>query len=217
MQIYFIPGLGADRRMYYHQLKLFPQAIVLEHLPAVKGESLPAYAKRVAALIDSSSPFILVGTSLGGMISMEISRILKPEKLILISSVKNRSELPGFIRSMKYLNLHRLFSGKTYQRLNKIAARRLDSRSDSEAAQLIKAMMLDMQPEFIEWAINAVINWHPPIDYRADVVHIHGSNDLLFPIRKIKNSIVINNGTHIMNITMSKEVNQHILAAINSL
>ncbi len=217
MQIYFIPGLGADRRMYYHQLKLFPQAIVLEHLSAVKGESLPDYAKRVAALIDSSSPFILIGTSLGGMISMEISRILKPEKLILISSVKNRNELPGFIRSMKYLNLHRLFSGKTYQRLNKIAARRLDSRSDSEAAQLIKAMMLDMQPEFIEWAINAVINWNPPIEYRTDVVHIHGSNDLLFPIRKIKNPLVVNQGTHIMNITMSKEVNQHILAAINSL
>ena len=123
--------------------------------------------------------------------------------------------MPGFIRSMKYLRLHRLFSGKTYQRLNKIAARRLDSRNDSEAAKLIKAMMLDMQPEFIEWAIDAVIKWNPPLDYRTDVVHIHGTNDLLFPIQKIKNAITVNKGTHIMNMTMSAEVNKHILMALN--
>lgn len=217
LKIYFIPGLGADRRMYYHQLRLFPQAVVLEHLPAVKGETLALYARRVAALIDTSAPFALVGTSLGGMIAMEISRILKPEKVILIASVKNRSELPGFIKSMKYLNLHRLFSGKAYQRLNQLAAQRLDSRNDSEAAGLIKAMMLDMQPDFIEWAINAVINWQPPAEYRSDVVHIHGDNDLLFPLRKIKNAIVIEKGTHIMNMTLSEEINKHLVNALKSL
>jgi pimeloyl-ACP methyl ester carboxylesterase len=217
MNVYFIPGLGADKRMYHHQLAILPGAQVLEHLPAVKGEPLPVYARRVAQLIDTSQPFILIGTSLGGMISMEIARILKPEKLILISSVKNRNELPAFIRSMKYLRLHRLLSGKTYQRLNKLAAKRLDSRSDSEAAKLIKAMMLDMQPEFIEWAIDAVIKWNPPQDYRTDVVHIHGTNDFLFPIHKIKNAIAVKNGTHIMNITLSKEVNKHLLQAINGL
>lgn len=217
MNVYFIPGLGADRRMYHHQLAVLPGAEVLEHLTPVKGESLPAYALRVASLIDSSAPFVLVGTSLGGMISMEIARILNPERLILISSVKTRQELPAFIRSMKYLKLHKLLTGKAYQRFNKIAARRLDSRKDTEAARLIQAMMRDINPEFIKWAVDAVIKWNPPTNYRTDVVHIHGSNDLLFPISKIKNAIVVQNGTHIMNMTMSKEVNKHLLDAIADL
>ncbi len=215
MDIYLIPGLGADKRMYAHQLKVLPHAKVLEHLKPITGQSLTEYALRVAQEIDASKPFALVGTSLGGIISMELSRILKPEKIILIASVKNRVEMPLFIRSMRILNLHRLIPGTGFKRFNTLMVKRLDSRGDSPAAKVIKQMTEDCPPEFIDWAINAIINWHPPVGHRSDIVHIHGTNDLLFPIQKIKNPIAIKNGSHIMNMTMSYEVNKALLEALN--
>lgn len=215
MNIYLIPGLGADRRMYQHQLTVLPGAEVIEHFLPEKKETLHAYATRMAEKIDTSSPFILIGTSLGGIISMELSRILSPQKIILIASVKTRNEMPALFRAMKYLKLHRIISGNGFKKFNKLAARRLDSRKDSEAAGLIKAMMDDVPAEFIEWAIDAVVNWDSASDYRNDIVHIHGTNDQLFPISKIKNVIPVHKGSHIMNMTLSAEVNRLLLQAIN--
>ena len=214
MNIYLIPGLGADKRMYAQQLKVLPNAIVLEHLDPKIAETLPQYAARISEGIDTSAPFALVGTSLGGIISIELSRILKPEKIVLIASIKNRDEMPTFIRSMSILKLHRLISGSQFKRLNKLMVRRLDSRGDSPAAAIIKQMTDDVSADFIDWAINAIVNWYPPKDYRSDIVHIHGTNDQLFPIHKITNPIAIKNGSHVMNMTMSYEVNKALLKAL---
>jgi hypothetical protein len=214
MDIYMIPGLGADKRMYAQQLKVLPHARVLEHLKPIVGQSLTEYALRVAKEIDSSKPFALVGTSLGGIISMELSRLLNPEKIVLIASIKNRDEMPLFMRSMRLLKLHRLIPGDGFKRFNNLMVKRLDSRGDSPAAEVIKQMTIDCDPEFIEWAINAIIQWRPPVQYRSDIVHIHGTNDLLFPIQKIKNPVAIRNGSHVMNMTMSGKVNNALLEAL---
>jgi hypothetical protein len=214
MNIYLIPGLGADKRMYTQQLKVLPNATVLEHLEPIKGESLSQYALRISKGIDTSAPFSLIGTSLGGIVSMELSRILNPEKIVLIASIKNRSEMPMLIRSMGLLKLHKLISGSQFKSFNKMLVKRLDSRGDSPAATIIKQMTDDVPAEFIDWAINAIVNWYPPVDYRSDIVHIHGTKDQLFPIHKIKNPIVIQNGSHVMNMTMSYEVNKALLNAL---
>jgi len=200
--------------MYAQQIKVLPDVVVLEHLKPIRGETIPQYAGRVAKNIDTSQPFALIGTSLGGIVSMELSRILKPEKLILIASVKNREEMPLFIRSMRFLKLHRLIAGTQFKRFNNLMVKRLDSRGDSPAAAIIKQMTDDASPEFIEWAINAIIQWRPPANYRSDIVHIHGTKDQLFPIHKIKNAIAIQNGSHVMNMTMSHEVNKVLLKAL---
>lgn len=216
MDIYLIPGLGADKRMYAQQLKVWPQARVLEHLAPIKGQSLANYAVRLAGEIDDSRPFALVGTSLGGIVCMELSRILKPQKIVLIASIKNRREMPLFIRSMRLLNLHRMVSGNGFKSFNSLMVKRLDSRGDSPAAEVIRQMTEDCSAEFIEWAVNAIINWHPPVDYRNDIVHIHGTKDQLFPIQKIINPVVIKNGSHVMNMTMSYEVNRALMEALKS-
>jgi pimeloyl-ACP methyl ester carboxylesterase len=85
-KIYLIPGLGADGRMYMPQLRVLDNAIVLEHRKPLKGETLSAYSRRLAGQVDTAAPFILVGTSLGGMIAVEMSRIIQPDKVILIAA-----------------------------------------------------------------------------------------------------------------------------------
>lgn len=210
-KVYLLPGLGADQRMYRSQLKVLQNAEVLEHLSTIKGESLADYAKRFVPFFDTSSPFVLLGTSLGGMIAVELSQHIKPEKIILLASVKSRDEFPAFIRSMKYLRLHQLFRGRFYKNMNNLLAERLGNRGDAEASATIKAMMHDVHDEFIEWAINAVIYWNPPVNLRKDIIHIHGTADQLFPFSRVKNAIQVKGGSHVMNMTMSDAVNEILL------
>lgn len=210
-----IPGLGADNRMFAPQLKVFPNAIVLEHLPAQKGETITDYAKRFVPRIDTSTPFVLLGSSLGGIISMELSRLIQPEKVILLASVKNRNEMPHFIRSMKYLRLHKPIKGGLYKKAHRLAVWRLSNRGEGEMAQVIVEMLMDTPSEFFEWAIDAVINWQPPVEYSNNIVHIHGTKDTLFPYSRISNAIPIKNGSHILNLIMSNEVNRILKEVIN--
>jgi hypothetical protein len=43
-----------------------------------------------------------------------------------------------------------------------------------------------------------------------NVIHIHGDKDPIFPIRRIKNCIVVPGGTHIMLITKFKWLNTNL-------
>jgi hypothetical protein len=203
-----IPGLGADRRMYAPQLKVFPEAVVLEHLPAKRGESIADYAQRFVPRIDTTTPFVVVGSSLGGIISMELSRLIQPEKIILLASVKNRKEMPHFIRSMRYLKLHKPIKGGLYKRAHRLLVHRLSNRGEAEMAGVITEMLMDTPSEFFEWAIDAVIHWQPPVEYSSNIIHIHGTNDTLFPYSRINHAIPVKNGSHILNLTMSHEVNR---------
>ena len=53
MKVYLIPGLGADRRMYQHQLNVFPTAEVIEHFLPAKNETLTSYAQKMGEKIDT--------------------------------------------------------------------------------------------------------------------------------------------------------------------
>jgi hypothetical protein len=214
MNMYMIPGLGADKRMYTSQLRVFPHAQVLEHLAPVKGQTLREYAHRFIPLIDTTQPFILLGTSLGGMVSVELAHVLNPEKVILLASVKNRNELPYFIRAMRYLKLHKPIPGSAYIRLNNLLGNRLAGRGEGKIAKLIVEMAADCNPAFIEWAVDAVIHWQPPVEYPKNIIHLHGTADMLFPYSRIANGIAVKNGSHVMNISIPAEVNRLLLEAI---
>ena len=95
MNAYFISGLGADKQMF-QRIKL-PEGFTIVHLEWIdplKDETFEHYAKRLAQGIDTSEDFILVGLSLGGLMSVEMNKFLHPKFTILISSVVNKKALP---------------------------------------------------------------------------------------------------------------------------
>ncbi len=213
-KIYLIPGLGADGRMYMPQLKVLPNAVILEHQKPLKGETLVQYAKRLSAQVDTSEPFILIGTSLGGIIAIEMARIIHPDKVILISSVKHRGEMPAWMRAMRHLKLHNLLSGQNFIRFSNANVKRLITKRDTKVARLLMDMHNSADPEFVQWAINEVVNWKGGEDYRKDVIHIHGTSDRLFPHVNIKDAVYIKGGSHVMGLTQSQDVNKALLKAI---
>jgi pimeloyl-ACP methyl ester carboxylesterase len=213
-KIYLIPGLGADGRMYTPQLRVLKNAVVLEHQKPLQGETLIQYAKRLCDKVDTSKPFILIGTSLGGIIAIEMARIIHPDRVILISSVKHRGELPGWIRSMKHLRLHRLLSGDSFVRFSSANIQRLITKRDTAVAKLLIDMHASADPDFVSWAINEVVNWGGTDDYPQGIIHIHGTRDRLFPHSRIKNAVHIKGGSHVMGLTQAQDVNAALLQAL---
>ena len=73
-----IPGLGADARLFRPQREFFPRLETPPWIEWRRAEPLPAYAARLAATIDAAEPYHLGGASLGGMLALEMARVLDP-------------------------------------------------------------------------------------------------------------------------------------------
>ena len=193
--------------MYEGQLKRFPETVVIEFIEPLKGESLVSYIKRFAQLINTDEPFQLLGVSLGGIFCMELAKVVQPERIIIISSVKTRTELPLFIRFFKYFPIHKLIHGKfyIYAFLFLVKLKAWFTRRNIITAKL-RDMAKDAPPKFVTWAVHQVIIWENEA-VPNNVVHIHGNSDFLFPIRRLKVDQVIDKGTHAMILTHGKKIN----------
>lgn len=189
--------MGADHRLFegLHRAGLSFEA--LDFIPAVKGETLPEYARRMAALVDTSQPFLLGGVSLGGIIAGEMAMALGAEELVLISSVKDSGELPPYFRLAKWLPVHRLFSGGFLKKNSPKAGRR---KLAPWQAKILRDLRVDADDAFIEWAVDAVVCWRRRTQPRR-VLHIHGTRDLMFPGVFLRDRIKVPGGRHVMVVT----------------
>ena len=54
-----------------------------------------------------------------------------------------------------------------------------------------------------------VLNWKRE-NADLEIVHIHGNKDEIFPIKYIKNCIIVDQGTHVMILNKAKTISQLI-------
>jgi predicted esterase YcpF (UPF0227 family) len=87
MKLYLIGGLGADERVFQLlNLNIETQFIKwIEHEPQ---EELKSYVNRLKNQINQEEEFGLLGVSFGGIIAIEISKLIKPKFVIVLSSVE---------------------------------------------------------------------------------------------------------------------------------
>ena len=90
MKIYGISGLGADKRIF-DSLNLDYPLIPVDWIEPTENESLKDYSNRLLKVIDTKSDFALLGVSFGGLVAVEISKVLKPRLTIIISSAETKS------------------------------------------------------------------------------------------------------------------------------
>lgn len=203
-KIYLIPGLGADGRLFTGLREEGLEFEVLEFIRPKKGESLHEYAGRLAEPIDQSQPFIVGGVSLGGIISVEVARHKQPEKVLLISSVKNSREFPFYFRLLRFLPLHRVVSGNFYK---KYAPKDSRKGMPEYKYQILDAMREDADPWFVKWAVDAVIRWKCK-ESPQNLIHIHGTRDLMFPGFMLGERHKIPKGRHVMVLARADKVMQ---------
>lgn len=200
MKTYFISGIGADYRLFTH-IRL-PEGFdthFIHWIPPEPDESLPSYARRLTAQIDTSEPYTLIGFSLGGIMAVEIAKLFAPACTILISSIPVSSNLPPYYRRARRLQLQKLASPTLIKALATFK-QRLTMKS-RENYKLMREVILDSDDRFIAWALDAVVNWQND-KIPQPFFHIHGTWDEVFPIRYTKPTHIVPRGGH--NLVMNQ-------------
>ncbi len=206
--IYFVPGLAASSKIfeYIHLPKDQYEFHFLEWLaPESPNETIENYSKRLSVQVINKNP-VLIGVSFGGMIVQEMSKYVNPKKIVVISSIKNNDEMPKQFIFLQKTKFYKLFPSRKISKIKKFPTFGL-SKSLKKKLVLYNKYLEVRDKNYLDWAVFNVLHWKSK--YHLDnLVHIHGSEDEIFPIKHIKNSIVIEGGTHAMIITKAKQINR---------
>ncbi|MDP2088405.1 MAG: alpha/beta hydrolase [Flavobacteriaceae bacterium] len=212
IHLYFVPGLAASSKIFEH-LK-FPshyEIHYLEWIDPLKNETVSDYSKRMCALVRHENP-ILIGVSFGGIIVQEMKNYLTDSKTIIISSIKTKYEHSKLSRIAKKIRLYRLFPYLLIYALE-FSIQIFFGKKTAERIDLYRLYLSKRDYNYLKWAVRNVLNWDRTL---ADpkIIHIHGNKDEVFPIKYIKNCIIVNGGRHIMILNKAKTISQLIQQAI---
>ena len=209
--IYIFTGLGADERVFYKINFETYNVIHIKWITAAKNESIEAYALRLTEQISIKNP-ILLGLSFGGMMAVEVAKHIKTEKIILISSSKNRSEIPFYYRMAGKIKLHKIIGAKFLVKANKVTNKIFSVRS-SEDKKIIASMIGASDVVFLDWAIDKIVNLKNELIHN-NLIHVHGTADKILPLKFVKADIIVKGGTHLMIMNKAAEIKEHILKSL---
>ncbi len=204
LKIYAISGLGADKRVFDY-LKLNQEIIAIDWIEPNKNESLESYSKRLSAVIDKNSDFILIGVSFGGLVAVEISKILEPRLTFLISSAETRSELNPIYRQSGRLKILEKIPSKFFDPPRQLAYF-LFGTSNKE---LLNKILDDNDLSFVKWAVNRLTQWSNE-EKLSNVIRIHGTDDKLIPWKSSGEVYMIEGGQHFMIVDKADEISNII-------
>ena len=211
-EIYLIPGLGFDCRIFRHLDWGAHPVVHLNWIEPEEAESLTHYARRMAAGLEGrKSRKIIVGHSFGGILAREIATLHTVEKVILISSIKSCREQSPALRAAKWLRLHRLFSKTIVRRTFPLWAKKHGYESPEEQA-LFLDMIEKQSDHYLKWALKTLSNWsaREPAE-NTPTIHLHGDSDRTFPFRQIgQPCIMIPGGNHFMVFNKAGILNEII-------
>ncbi len=206
--VYLMPGMAANP-LIFEGLALPENFVIhyLEWLLPKEKESLNSYCKRLSTKIKGSN-IILIGVSFGGIIVQEISKIISVKKTIIISSVKTKKELPFMMTIGKSTGLYKYVPVNWIYNVESLA-KFVFGPSIKKKIGLYRKYLSVRDEHYLRWCIDKIINWDNE-KVPKNLIHIHGSLDLVFPSVYISNAILVKNATHAMILTKASWLNKNI-------
>jgi pimeloyl-ACP methyl ester carboxylesterase len=205
-QVFLIAGLGADTRVY-NNIDLGDHDVVcVDWIEPNQTDTLITYAQKLIHQYNIIAGSVVIGNSLGGMIAIEIAKIVPLKKVILISSIKTIDEEPLYFSLLRIFPFYKLIPGKVFNSLG-VLIKPIFGNMSTNDSWLFKDMLKNSSPVFLKWAMGAVLRWNNKT-IPVNTVQITGDKDVVFPVKKIKGAIIVKGGTHIMIFEKAKEVNK---------
>lgn len=207
--VYFMPGLAASAEIFERIVlpedvfEMFP----LEWEIPLDNESLAQYAKRMTQKITHPNP-VLIGVSFGGILVQEMAKFITARKVIIISSVKTNLEFPVRMKVAKTTKAYKLIPTNLLANVESLSKFSFGEKIDRRL-KLYEKFLRVRDKRYLDWAVEQVILWERTV---ADekVIHIHGDEDDVFPIKYIRNCIVVKGGTHVMILNKYKWFNENL-------
>jgi len=201
-KVYFLSGLGADKRAFSFLDLSFCEPVFIDWIKPTGKESLKNYALRLRQQMPEEHPTV-VGVSFGGMLATEMAKEDGLMNVIIIASNKSSLEFPGYLRVGKYFPLYKWLPEKLIK--NRTLLNWILGVEKDEQRKLMAAIIADTDPFFLKWAIDAILHWKET-SISTNVKHIHGTADKLLPYRLTKADHTIEGGTHTMTLYKHKEI-----------
>lgn len=209
IHVYFMPGLAASSTIF-ERIQLpeneFEMHLLEWFLPN-ENESLKEYAKRMSENVKHKNA-ILVGVSFGGILVQEMKQFLKPKKVIIISSVKSNKEFPQRMKIAKTTKAYKLIPVKLFENIENLAKYAFGDFM-KERIKLYEKFLSVRDKSYLNWAIEQVIMWQRT-EVDKEIIHVHGLEDEVFPVKYIKDFIPVKGGTHIMILSKYKWLNENL-------
>ena len=206
--IYLMPGMAASPKIF--ELLEFPESFSIKYLDWImplKSEKLTDYAYRMSLFIKCENP-ILIGVSLGGILVQEISKFIKCQKIIIISSVKSKNELPIPMKMAKHTKIHKLLPLEWIENIENLVLF-VFGKSTKIKVKLYRKYLSHRDPEYLAWAIDALVNWKQK-EVLESIIHIHGINDNIFSIGLIEDPVIKIKGSHAIILTQADWLNKNL-------
>ena len=207
--VYFMPGLAASSSIFEYIClpKEQFEMVYLDWIEPHQNETLAHYAKRMTTFVKHENP-VLIGVSFGGIVVQEMAVFLDVKKIIIVSSIKSSDELPSKMHLAKKLKLYKIMPTSLVKNVNILAKFTINHKL-KQRIELYKKYLTMSSTNYLDWAIAQVVCWErTQIDPK--VIHIHGEQDSVFPVKNISNYISVKGGTHVMIINRFKWFNDNL-------
>lgn len=212
VQIVWIPGMAADERLFspidipaarHHHLRW-------RHIPG--ATTLRAYAETIVAEADwpTDLPMIYVGSSMGGMLAVELQAVAPADDLVLLSAPATRREFPALMKALGRIRAGALFSPSGILRARRISDTFMGFKN-LEDRQWFYENLEAYGPEFVHFAVNAILDWDRTTPAAA-YGQIIGAQDRLFRPSKMHQPIVVPGAGHFLTKEQPARLTELLLA-----
>jgi pimeloyl-ACP methyl ester carboxylesterase len=203
-----MPGMAASSSIY-ENIKLPAEQFDVFHLEwiiPVKDETLSQYCRRLLEDVQHERP-VLIGVSFGGIIVQEMARLIEVRQVIIISSIKSTKEFPRRMKFAKWSGVYKILPTSLVEYSHLLL--KYNMGIAEKKINLYHQYLSVKDQTYLDWALDVIIQWKQD-EPMAGVIHIHGDRDPVFPIKYIKDCIIVKGGTHIVVINRFKWFNEHL-------
>lgn len=188
---FLLPGMGATAAMYNALRHKLDFDIDFINWPVYRGETTYAEVARRAIDENGIEPADVVGgSSLGGMVALEIGRLVQPKAVVLLGSAVNPSDVQGLLTLLSPLaaitpiSLVQLLAGKQ--------------------KNVVSAMFAESNTQFIRAMCTYVPHWKGYAEPATRVFRLHGAQDMIIPCPS-SGATVVREAGHLVAMTHAAE------------
>lgn len=214
MRLILFSGLGADGRLF-RELRCPGLSLVTPpHIDPEEGESLPAYARRLADRLGIGAADAVGGASFGGFIAAEIAAQRPCAGLVLIGSALSPRGIPAALSIVAKLS----------NRVSDVALRKAFQVDPSLVSlveplpqphrELLMDMFRNASMALLRRGANMIFHWKGVKKPPCPVHRIHGAKDRVICARPAEVDEMVKGGGHLLTFSHPERVSRFIVTRL---